>query len=112
MREHVESAPMGHSQHDLEGPRCGKAVDKLVQNRHEHIGAFDGEALGVYKGLVQKSLKGLHVRQSLQYLELARGVDSLEELAALCGVSQPVALICVLDVLVVVPDRSAIDLAQ
>jgi hypothetical protein len=57
--ENVEPPAVSHSHHDLAVTAVGLAADRLVQDRHEHIRAFDREALLAGKGAMKELLERL-----------------------------------------------------
>ena len=112
MRHHVEAATVRHANKNMAGTRFGRFADHLIEDRHEHVGALDGEPRLAGKRAMQESLESLHLRQAL---EKGDGVDRIvrrPELARFDGVPQPSALFGDEHVRVVVADARAVQAAQ
>ncbi len=103
---------MRHADHDLTRAGRGRALDREVQHRHEHVVALDGEPLGAEVRAVEELLEALHLDQPVQQPALVLGAERAAVLAGFDRVPQPVAADGVLEVLVLVADRPAVRGAQ
>ena len=66
----IETAAVGHAEHDLAHAVGGGIVDDRVEHRHQGVGALDREALLTEIGLVQEALEALDLGQPLEQLLL------------------------------------------
>ena len=66
MRQHVETASMGDSDHDLVGARGSRELDRLVEHGHERVEPLDRELLLPDERASQKRLEGLDLCQPLR----------------------------------------------
>src|SRR5687768_5274158 len=88
------------------------ALDRRVEHRHEHIGPFDREALVALEGAPQESLEAIHIAQSSEDGALLLWSERPPHLTALDGMTEPLALAFLLEVLELEPDRAGVDGAQ
>ena len=63
MREHVETASMGDSDHDFVGTGGGRELDRLVEHGYERVEPLDRELLLPDERASQKRLEGLDLCQ-------------------------------------------------
>src|SRR3954453_15497690 len=84
----------------------------LVEHRHEHVHALDGELLLPEERLVQVALERLHLGQALEERALLLRAQRLAVRARLDRLAQPHALPVVRDVLDLVGDRAAVGLLE
>ncbi len=106
---HVETAAVGHPEDDLAGAAGGRRVDDLVQHRHQHVGAFDGEALLAEVGLVDEALEGLDLGETTEKGTLGFRAQLGGIAPALHGVAQPGALARLLNVVEVEGGGAGVD---
>ena len=66
MRQDVETASMGDSDHDLVGARASGELDRLVEHRHERVEPLDRELLLPDERASQERLERLDLRQPLE----------------------------------------------
>ena len=64
MGQHVQATAVGHADHDFARAGGGGGVDALVDHRHDHVVAFDREALLAEIGLMQEALEALDLGQA------------------------------------------------
>ena len=110
--EDVQAPAMGHPDHDLVRAVGGGDLDRLVEHRDEHVEPFERELLLAEERLAQVLLQALHLRQATEQRNLPVRRERLPEPPRLDRLAQPDALGVVGDVLDLVGDRAAVDLAQ
>ena len=110
--EDVEPPAVGHADHDLVGARLGADLDRLVEHRNHHVEAFDRELLLPEELALEVVLEALDLAQPLEQEPSLLGRERLAVPAGLDRVPEPDALLVVRDVLDLVRDRSAVDLAE
>ena len=71
--QHVEPAAMRHPEDDVPGAGLGRALDRQIEHRHQHVHALDGEAFLAQVGLVQEALQRLDLGQPAQQPALLVG---------------------------------------
>jgi hypothetical protein len=112
VREDVEPPAVGHADHDLVGARLGTQLDRLVEHRHHDVEALDRELLLPEELAFEVVLEALDLAQPLEQEPSFLGRERLAVAAGLDRVPEPDALLVVRDVLDLVRDRPAVDLAQ
>ena len=112
VREHVETAAVGHAHHHLARAVGRAELDRLVEHGHERVEALDRELLLAQEGLVQIALQGLDLRQAPQQPPPGLLVERLAVGTRLDRLAQPHALLVVGDVLDLVGDRARVGVAQ
>ena len=63
---------MRHADHHVARAALGRALDREVEHRHQHVHALDREPLLAEIGLVQELLERLHLGEPLQQRGAAR----------------------------------------
>src|ERR687886_2334660 len=101
----AQAPAMRHTDDDLVRTPRSRVTDDRVEHRHEHIAALDRKPLLPEKSLLEVVLEGLDLRQPLEKLTLAPGVETLEKESALRRLANPIALRRLLDMVVFVADR-------
>ena len=112
VREHVQASAMGHSDDDLVRSRLHAELDRLVEHGHHHVETFDRELLLAEELALQVMLEAFDVGQPLEQPPDLVPVERLAVAARLDRMPQPDALLVVGDVLDLVCDRPAVDLAE
>jgi hypothetical protein len=110
--EDVEAAAMRHPDDDLARAVRRGELDHLVEHRHGHVEALDGELLLPEVRLVHEALEGVDLDEALEQRALLVVRERLAELARLDALAQPHPLAMARDVLDLVGDRPAVGLAQ
>src|SRR4029434_6847240 len=90
----------------------GPDLDRLVEHRDHHVEPFDRELLLAEELPLEVVLEAFDLGQPLEQLPPLVGAQRFSVEAGLDRIPQPHALLMVRDVLDLVRDRSAIDLAQ
>ena len=104
---------MGHPDHDLVRARRGGELDRLVEHRHHHVEALERELLLPEERAAQVLLEALDLREPARGARMRSSArERLAVAARLDRLAQPDALFVVGDVLELVGDRAAVDLAQ
>ena len=111
VREHVQAAAVRHAEQHVRSAGGGGAVEDHVEDRDQHVQAFDREARLAGEGAVQEPLERLDLAQAIEQLDVVDRRHRRPEAAGLDGVAQPLALLGHEDVRVVVADGRAVDLA-
>ena len=111
-REHVQAASVRHPNHDLLGPVAGALTDRLVDERHQHVGALEGEALLAEIGAVKELLEALYLGESGQQPSLFVVRKFPRELFGLDGVPEPLRPRRILQMLELEAHGAAVDLLQ
>jgi hypothetical protein len=112
VRHDVQPAAMCHADECLTKARLRGLGDDLVQNRHEHVQAFDGKARLAWKRSVQELLERLDLGQPVEQRDRIDRVGRRPEAARLDDISQPMPLFGQKDVREVVAGGRAVDAAQ
>ena len=112
MREHIQAAAMGHSDHDLVRAGLGGEIDRLVEHRNHHVQPFERELLLTEERAAEVLLEALGAGDALEQPELLLTAHRLAVAIGLDRVAQPDALGVVRDVLDLVRDRAAVDVAK
>ena len=112
MREHVQPPAMSDPDEHLVSARPRCEPDSLVEHGHEHVEPLDGELLLSDERASQVGLERLHPGQAAQELALLVGRELYPVPARLDGPPEPDALGVIRDVLDLVGDRAAVDIAQ
>ena len=112
MGEHVEAAAVSHPDHDLVRTRVGAELDRLVEHRDHDVESFDRELLLPEEGAAQVALHTLDLAEPSEEAHLLFARERLPVAAGLDRLAQPYALLVVRDVLNLIGDRAAVDLAQ
>ncbi len=112
VREHVEAAAVRHPDHDLVRAGVRTELDRLVEHRHHHVEAFDRELLLAEEGAAQVALHPLDLAEPAEEPHLLLRSERLPVAARLDRLPEPHALLVVGQVLDLVGDRAAVDLAQ
>ena len=68
----VQPAAVGHAHDDLARPVRRRELDQLVEHRHGHVEALDGELLLPEVGLVQEALEGVDLDEPARGATAAR----------------------------------------
>ncbi len=89
VREDVQSAAVGHPEHDLAAAVHRRELDRLVEHRHGHVEALDRELLLAEVGLVHEALKGVDLDEPLEQRLLLVARERLAVGAALDPLAQP-----------------------
>ena len=110
--EHVEAAAVRHPDHDLVRAGVGAELDRLVEHRHHHVEALDRELLLAEERAAQVALHALDLGEPAEQAHLLLGAQRLPVATGLDRLAQPDALLVVGEVLDLVGDRAAVDLAQ
>ncbi len=110
--EHVEPAAVRHAEHDLARALGGRQLDHLVEHRDGHVQALDRELLLAQVRLVHEALERVDLREPPQQLALLLVRQRRAERPGLDLLAQPHALAVRGDVLDLVGDRAAVDVAQ
>ena len=108
VRQDVEASPVGHPDDHFRGAVGGRQLDRFVQHRHQHVGAFDGEALLAPVDPVQELLQALYLGQAVESAPSAFVVVVGEVRARLHLTPQPFDLARVLQVLELVAEGAAV----
>ena len=66
MGQHVEPPAVRHADHHVARAALGRALDRQVEHRHQHVDAFDREPLLAEVGLVQELLERLDLGEPLE----------------------------------------------
>ena len=106
MREDVQAAPVRHAHDNVARAVLRREPNDLVQDRHQHVGAFDGEPFAAFEGGVDEAFKRFDFGEAFEEILFLFGGKSGKKGAALGGVAQPVALFAVFDMFVVVANGS------
>ena len=64
--EHIETAAMGHAQHDILHPEIAAALDDLLKRGDEALAAIQAEALGAGELHIEELLEALGLHQLVQ----------------------------------------------
>ena len=110
--EHVEAPAMGHADHDLVGAGGGGDLDRLVEHRHHRVETLERELLLAEEGAAEVLLEALGPRDAVEQPHALLGGQRLPVAAGLDRLPEPDALGVVGEVLDLVGDRAAVDLAQ
>ena len=111
VREHVQPAAVRHAEHDLVAALLRGELDRLVEHRDHHVETLDRELLLAEERAAQVALEALDLGQALEQPALVVRAERLVVAARLDHRPQPDALLVVGDVLDLVGDRAAVDLA-
>ena len=103
---------MRHPHHDLVRAARRRELDRLVEHRDQHVDALERELLLTEERAAQVLLEALDPGQALQQGAALLGGQRLPEASRLDRAPEPDALGVVGDVLDLVRDRPAVDLAQ
>ena len=106
--QHVEPPAVRHADHDIARAALGRALDREVEHRHQHVDAFDREPLLAEIGLVQELLERLDLGEPLEQLPLLVGRHRLAVGAALDLPAEPDPLLVGRDVLDLVGHGAAV----
>ena len=90
----------------------GRAADDLVEDRHQHVEAFDREPRLAGKGPVQEALEHLDLRDAIEQRLGAFRIHRRQEAARLGGMAQPLAFLGHEHVRVVEAGGRAVDAPQ
>ena len=112
MREHVETAAVRHPDDDFVRARVGCELDRLVEHRHHHVEALDRELLLAEERAAEVELHPFDLAQSREQRDALLVGERLPVHAGLDRLPQPDPLLVIGDVLDLVGDRPAVDLAQ
>ena len=112
VREHVQAAAVCHADDDLVGAAAGGLLDRLVEHRHHHVQALDGELLLAEERAAKVLLHSLDAGEAREQGCALLVRERLPVATRLDRMPQPDALLVVGDVLDLVRDRPAVRLAQ
>ena len=112
VREDVEPTAMRHADHDLVRAGLGPELDRLVEHRNHHVEPLDRELLLPEERALEVVLEALDLRQPLEQAAALFAAQRLAVAAGLDRMPEPDALLVVRDVLDLVRDRPAVDLAE
>ena len=112
VREHVQAPAVGHADHGLAGAGGRSDRDRLVEHQDQHVDALDRELLLAEVRALEEVLELLDPREADQQLLVLAAVQGLGVAAALDRLAQPAPLDVRAEVLDLVGDRAAVDLAQ
>ena len=112
MGEDVQAAAVGHAELERRDPVRGGLAGELVEKRHQRLEAFERERLLAGKDLAQVLLERLRAHQPFEERALGGRVERAAMASALDFLSQPDTLLAACDVLDLVGDRAAIDVAE
>jgi len=108
----VQPPAVGHSHGHL-GYACGRHLAQhLVEDRNQHVGAFDRETLLPDEGTVEVPLEDLDRCQSFEERPLLRCIELDTVASGFDRFFQPLAFSALLYVTVIEPDRATVDLTQ
>ncbi len=110
--EDVEPTAMRHSDHDLVRAGLDPEPDRLVEHRNHHVQPFDRELLLPEERAPEVVLEALDLRQPLEEAAALFAAQRLPVAAGLDRMAEPDTLLVIRDVLDLVRDRPAVDLAE
>ncbi len=110
--QHIETAAVGHADHDLAGTLLRGQLDDQIEHGHQHVHALDRESLLTEIGLMQELLERLDLHQSLIQPLLVGRCQWGAVLTTLDHLPQPDALGMIGDVLQLVGHRAAVGFLQ
>ena len=110
--EHVQAAPVGHSDDHLVGPGCRGQLDRLVEHRNHRVEALDRELLLPDERPAEVPLEPLDLGEPPEQAPLLVGGEPEPVRTRLDRLAEPDALLVVRDVLDLVRHRPAVRLAQ
>ena len=112
VHEHVQAATVRHADHDLvRTGSCGD-LDRLVEHRHHRVEALERELLLAEEAAAEVLLERLDARESLTRAHALLRLSGSPVAAGLDRLPKPDALGVVGQVLDLVGDRAAVDVAQ
>jgi hypothetical protein len=112
VRHHVQAPPVCHPDQNGAAPRLRGVADDLVENRHEHVEAFDREARLAGKRALQETFERFDLRQAIEQRERIDRVGRRPETSFFNRVAEPAALFRHEHVRIVVTLRRAIHAAE
>ena len=112
VRQDVEPAPVGHAHDDLLHPQPAGSLDDPVQQRDEHLAAFQREPLLAHEVLVQERLEQLGFVELVDDPALLLDVEAGVVPDRLHPLEEPAADLQVADVHELDADRPAVCLAE
>ena len=112
VREDVEPTAMRHSDHDLVRAGLDPEPDRLVEHRNHHVEPLDRELLLPEERPLEVVLEALDLRQTLEEPSALFAAQRLAVAAGLDRMAEPDAFLVVRDVLDLIRDRPAVDLAE
>ncbi len=108
----VQAPAMRHADERLPQPGLRRFSHDLVENRHEHVEAFDREARLARERPVQELLERLDLCQPIEQRDRVDRIEGRPETAGLDGVPEPVTLVRQENVGEIVPGGRTVELPQ
>ena len=112
VREDVEASAVRHPDDHVVGAVESGELDRLVEHRHHHVEALDGELLLAEERTTEVALEPFHFGQLLEKRLALVGRERLAVGPRLDRIAQPKTLLVARDVLDLVGERPAVGLAQ
>ena len=106
--QHVQAAPVRHSEDDVAGALIRRHVDDPIEHRYQQVNAFDRESLLAQIRLVEEPFECLDLNQPVEQLEFGVAVEGLPVGAGFDLLAEPDPFFVVRNVFHLVRDRTAV----
>ena len=106
MGQHIDPPTVGHADHHFTGTSNRSIANDRINNRYQHIGTLDREALLTREGLVEEAFEGLDLGQTIEEFALAIRIKQCKEAAALSSLTDPTPLLPILNLVRLIGNRA------